>query len=115
MIGWLVRYRRYYIQRLINIYESEINTGGIPHLYSIGVFTILDFLHIFTMLMLFNWKLDKISAYLLTTILLGINYFIYKYVKVDVDYKPVNKYLIYIYLYLALICLLIILLFGFLL
>lgn len=108
----MLKFRRYYINRLINIYESEVNTGGVPHLYSIGIFTILDYIHIFAIIKLFNGEVDKISVYLLITFFLGINYLIYKYVKVDYSYIPISKYLIYVYLGLPLIYLLIIFLFG---
>lgn len=107
----ILQFRKYYIQRLIDIYEKEVNTGRIPHLYSIGVFTILDFFYILGILMLFGEDLNRLSCYLIITFLLILNYLIYKYVKSD-SFRPISKHLIYVYLALPIIFFLIIVLFG---
>lgn len=105
----LLKYRKHFMNKGTTIYEEVFIETNIPHIYVIGLFSIIDFLYILLISKFLDYKLEKIEVYFILTALLIMNYLVFKFIKVDVA-KSRSPISLYVYFGLPILLLLVIVL-----
>jgi len=82
--------------KIVEFYKSSFGEQNIPHLYSIGIFVIFDFLYVLSFFDFFILEVINYFDYMAITILLIVNYLIYRFVKFNSEYTP-KPFLMYSY------------------
>ncbi len=78
-----LRWKKYYMDKGVDFYKKTFNENDIPHIYVIGLFSLIEFTYFLLFSKFFGTRLVNADVYILGTILLIFNFGVYKLINTE--------------------------------